>query len=96
MNPDLEQRVGELLQRSQKIEAIKLVVEHTGWGLKQAKDYVDGLEQPKPSLTDLEIETRVRELVRQKKAIEAIKFVREATGAGLKQAKDYVDFFLKQ
>jgi len=31
------------LARVNKIEAIKLVRQNTGWGLKQAKDYVDGL-----------------------------------------------------
>lgn len=31
----------ELLQRGNKIAAIKRVRELTGWGLKEAKDYVD-------------------------------------------------------
>ncbi len=32
-----------LLADGQKIEAIKRVREHTGWGLAEAKDYVEGL-----------------------------------------------------
>jgi ribosomal protein L7/L12 len=32
-----------LIADGQKIEAIKRVREHTGWGLAEAKDYVDGL-----------------------------------------------------
>jgi ribosomal protein L7/L12 len=32
-----------LVADGQKIEAIKRVREHTGWGLAEAKDYVDGL-----------------------------------------------------
>jgi ribosomal protein L7/L12 len=34
-----------LLAKGQKIVAIKLVRERTGWGLKEAKDYVDELEK---------------------------------------------------
>ena len=33
----------ELMKASQKIEAIKLYREQTGVGLKEAKDYVEGL-----------------------------------------------------
>lgn len=33
----------ELLARGKKIQAVKLVREQTGWGLKQAKDFVDSL-----------------------------------------------------
>ncbi len=42
--PDLVAEVGTLLARGQKIEAIKQVREHTGMGLKEAKDWVDRLE----------------------------------------------------
>ena len=33
----------ELLAQGRKIQAVKLVREQTGWGLKQAKDFVDSL-----------------------------------------------------
>jgi ribosomal protein L7/L12 len=42
--PGLVEEAGTLLARAQKIEAIKLVREHTGMGLKAAKDWVDRLE----------------------------------------------------
>ena len=32
-----------LVAEGQKIQAIKRVREHTGWGLAEAKDYVEGL-----------------------------------------------------
>ncbi len=41
---DLRARVMPLLARGQKINAIKLVRDETGMGLKQAKDYVESLE----------------------------------------------------
>lgn len=40
---DLQQAARILVQQGNKIAAIKLVREQTGWGLKEAKDYVDGL-----------------------------------------------------
>jgi len=42
--PELVAEAGTFLARGQKIEAIKLVREHTGMGLKAAKDWVDRLE----------------------------------------------------
>lgn len=41
---DLEFDVRELVARGNKIGAIKLVREHTGLGLKEAMEYVEGLE----------------------------------------------------
>ena len=41
---DMESRILILLAQHQKIEAIKLVREQTGMGLKEAKDYVEALE----------------------------------------------------
>ena len=41
----LQQEVRGFLLQGQKIEAIKLVRQQTGSGLKDAKDYVEALEQ---------------------------------------------------
>lgn len=38
---DLVQEVGNLMNQGQKIHAIKLAREATGWGLKEAKDWVE-------------------------------------------------------
>lgn len=40
----LEFEVRELLARGRKVEAVKKVRELTGWGLREAKDFVDSLE----------------------------------------------------
>lgn len=42
---DLEPELRKLLAQKRKIEAIKLVREHTKWGLKESKDYVDQLDR---------------------------------------------------
>jgi ribosomal protein L7/L12 len=39
----LDQQIVELVRSGQKIEAIKLYREQTGAGLKESKDYVEGL-----------------------------------------------------
>ncbi len=43
--PGLVEEAGTLLARGQKIQAIKLVKEHTGMGLREARDWVAELQQ---------------------------------------------------
>ena len=83
-----------LLDRGQKIEAIKLYRERTGAGLKEAKDAVEAIQRGQaPALTGLDeaLERELVGLLQQGQKIEAIKLYRERTGAGLKEAKDAVD-----
>ncbi len=96
-------QVHELLRAGKKIEAIKLVRQHTTWGLKEAKDYVDKLDagelvpplsanEPAPSpVPPPDMDAQVMELLAQRKKIEAVKLVRQYTALGLKEAKDYVE-----
>ena len=42
-NQGVDQEILELVKAGQKIQAIKLYREQTGVGLKDAKDYVEGL-----------------------------------------------------
>ena len=41
----LQQRIAQTLNSSGKIQAVKELKDATGWGLKQSKDFVDGMEQ---------------------------------------------------
>ena len=43
VSPEVISAARDLLSKRCKIEAIKLVREHTGWGLKESKEFVDGL-----------------------------------------------------
>lgn len=99
---DTDQAIRVLIQQQKKIEAIKLVRERTGLGLKEAKDYVEEVERGgAPALPPLHpapapiqpgaLDSEVRALLGRDRKIEAIKLVREQTGMGLKEAKDYVD-----
>lgn len=45
LNHSLSPEVRQLVRDKQKIQAIKLLREQTGWGLKEAKDRVDAYEQ---------------------------------------------------
>lgn len=40
-HPPYHAQMCEYIRRNRKVNAIKLVREHTGWGLKEAKAYVD-------------------------------------------------------
>lgn len=44
-DPDIEQKVRDLLSQRRKIEAIKRVREATGCGLREAKEYVEAIER---------------------------------------------------
>jgi ribosomal protein L7/L12 len=105
LGPDADRDVRVLLASGQKIQAIKLVRELTGIGLKEAKDYVESLppasleldvgsanvEASSASPATQEIEAGVRALLAAGNKIAAIKRVRELTGMSLKAAKDYVE-----
>lgn len=43
LDPDIIAAAQQLMAERQKIAAIKLIRKHTGWGLKEAKEYVEGL-----------------------------------------------------
>jgi ribosomal protein L7/L12 len=91
----LETQVRALIDQDQKIEAIKLVRQSTGWGLRQSKAYVDALALTALLALDRPDEEtlgqKVKALVQQDRYMEAIKLVQEQTGRGLRDSKDYVD-----
>jgi ribosomal protein L7/L12 len=106
ISSDAMAQIQQLVAQGKKIQAIKLVREHTGLGLKEAKDLVDRMEdsaavgtldQPaaEPQLTPStpdDVMARVRMLAAQGKKIHAIKELRDHTpGLGLKEAKDIVE-----
>lgn len=87
-----------LIAQGRHIEAIKVVREHTSWGLVDAKNYVDGmrrgdLQPPRPGVpTDLspQIRQQAEELAARGELVEAVKLVRQHTGLGLNDATTYV------
>jgi ribosomal protein L7/L12 len=99
LDGDAGRRLAELVKAGRTLEAIKLVREVTGCGLKEAKDAVDQLargEAPTaaPARTgqaDEVLAEAVRGLMRQGRKIEAVKLYRERTGCGLKDAVDAVN-----
>jgi ribosomal protein L7/L12 len=107
LSPDVEREVRREIAAGNTIMAIKLVREATSAGLRECKDFVEGLasgQQPfsvaasfTPPATaggivlSPDVEHRVRREVASGNKIAAIKLVREATSAGLKEAKDFVE-----
>lgn len=100
----LEFEVIRLLEQRKKIQAIKVVRDHTGLGLKEAKNLVEEVERTgrlrlpplptapySPYAPETDVMDSARELKRDGRAIEAIKLIRQHTGFGLKQAKDLYD-----
>lgn len=100
----LDHHVRKLAADGNKIEAIKAVREHTGLGLKEAKDYVEAIPNVvplanfghgDPAARELKDEATMRavawQLVAKGQKIEAIKLIRENTGWDLKRSKEYAD-----
>ncbi|HEY84291.1 MAG TPA: 50S ribosomal protein L7/L12 [Chloroflexi bacterium] len=92
----LEQQVRGLLAQGNKIQAVKLVREQTGKGLKESKDYVDSMvKSASPEIpAGISKETlafEIKEFLAQGNKVMAVKRVHELTGWGLKQSKDFVD-----
>lgn len=100
----LDHHVRKLAADGNKIEAIKAVREHTGLGLKEAKDYVEAIPNVVPLanfghsapvdpelMDEATMHAAVLQFVAKGQKIEAIKLLRANTGWDLKRAKDYVD-----
>jgi ribosomal protein L7/L12 len=97
-------QITRLIQDGRKIEAIKVLRDHTSLGLKEAKDIVErwdmsaatppsrslSLEDPIAELP-AHIRAEIDSLVAEGKLINAIKALREHTGLGLKEAKGVID-----
>lgn len=97
---EVTQNIKAMLLQGRKIEAIKYLKDNVSMGLKEAKDYVEGLtieDEEKvtrePGLNNLDAETveEARELLRQGHKMEAIKSIREESGISLKEAKEFVE-----
>jgi ribosomal protein L7/L12 len=90
-----------LVERGDKITAIKLLRESRNIGLKEAKEAVDALERAgvlPPLGADASIRVltpeavaEIRTLATAGRQIDAIKRYREITGADLKESKDAVE-----
>ncbi|RFM34063.1 hypothetical protein [Chitinophaga silvisoli] len=87
---DILQEVEILLSQNKKVHAVALVKRATNCSLKEAKDYVDQLDQPKVAFTG-NIDDQLRVLLLQGNKIEAIKVYRDHSGASLAESKEYVE-----
>ena len=84
------------LRAGSKLEAVKLLCEATGLGLKESKDAIDEYDGRNPSHAVTASSTSplpepVVEALRRGNKLEAIKLLGETTGLGLQEAKDWID-----
>jgi len=97
----LPENVVAALKLGQTIEAIKLLRESTGLGLKEAKDAIDQHSAPAPAPSRsvgamLTLPFAVTHALRSGNKLEAIRLMREKGGLGLREAKDAVDAFERE
>ena len=101
---DFDERLKSLIDQWKIMEAVKLVRETKGLGLKESKDYInkfmrgeefEGIAfesaEKEEAIESEELDGKVFELLMKKRKIEAIKLVKENLNIGLKEAKGYVE-----
>lgn len=96
---ELSAQVLQALQQGRTVEAIKLLREERGIGLKEARALVDGWQagQPLPAEsggTPSGMSDQVRRALEQGRKIEAIRLLREERGLGLKASKETIEAWL--
>ena len=88
---DFKQKIRSLLSRGRKVEAVKLYKEQTGYGLKDAKDAVETLQDranvPNPNQVDAKLESELLDLLQRGEKLKAVKLYRDQLGATLMESK---------
>jgi ribosomal protein L7/L12 len=86
------------LERGKTIEAIKLLRDASGMGLKETKEAIDRHLNGEPAALAIQqngspdsLPPEVLAALRQGKKVDAIRLMRAKTGLGLKDAKDAVE-----
>jgi ribosomal protein L7/L12 len=96
---DMPEDAVRAINAGKNIQAVKIVREHSGLGLKEAMDLVVAYERgehvrlPARPAIDPALSPEVIVLLNEGQTIPAIKLLREETGLGLKEAKDLVDAY---
>lgn len=93
VSPETQQEATLLIANNQKILAVKLIIDHTRCGLKEAKDYIDSLQGgfQKPAINLNDLDAQVLAILSQGNKLSAIKHYKDATGLGLAESKEYVE-----
>lgn len=99
LQPQHVQKIHELIDANQLIQAIQVYRSATGVSLAEAKQAIDEMrrmEAARPSSDSRDydnpvLESKIKSLLAKGKKIEAVKIYREEYGIGLKEAKDAVD-----
>lgn len=93
----LPEHIAELIRNGEKLQAIKLLVDETGIGLREAKDAVERMDAD-PAFDPIEmtnefsgVSEEVQQLAWEGKKIHAIKLLMEESGLDLKDAKVAVE-----
>ena len=93
ISAEILQEALSLIANHQKIAAIKLIIDRTGCGLKEAKDYVDELQADVQvsAIGTANLNEQLLAILSKGNKLQAIKCYKDATGAGLAESKDYVE-----
>jgi len=94
MSMPLPDDVRAAMAAGNKVEAIRLLREHTGMGLADAKAAVESGDlatRRGSNVHDYRLPAAAADALAQGDKVEAIRLVRQALGVGLKEARDIVE-----
>lgn len=94
ISKELETKVRLLIAQNRKVLAIKSIIEETDCKLKEAKDFVDSLENGSAfqlSSSGSNLDSELLDLISRGKKLEAVMLCKTRTNLGLKESKDYVE-----
>lgn len=81
-----------LIKSGKKLEAVKIYCTENKCGLKEAKEYIDNLEENNKAVITVNMnDNELIQLLKIGKKIQAIKLYRDGSNCSLKEAKDYVE-----
>ena len=87
------------VKEGRKLEAIKLLREETGIGLKEAKDIVEKYAAGKAQISadpmKMNMPQEALNKLSEGNKIEAIKIIREHNGTGLKESKEFAEKWIE-
>lgn len=94
VQPD-EQQVHSICRDQGNLAAVKYIHDTYGWGLKEAKEFVDRILQHTSYVSTAPAqprdEERIIRIVQEQGKLNAIKYCKDNYNLGLKEAKDYVE-----
>ena len=99
LSPEQLEQIYQAICEGGKIHAIKLYRQITRKGLKESKDFIEGIQEEKQQTSDElspELVEQINQAICDGNKIQAIKIYNQATGKGLYNSKEFIEALISQ